>query len=418
MLISTKPDTAGKANVLARSAQLTEFKWTPVRNITTYTAKEGKTFLPAGVELTGHIYSSCEPNDKFICENTSFETLMTVIANPDSALYQKDLNGHHNSWPYFGVVCNGLARYAYGIERRFNTKRWPEVPGIRKISDPGQFKAEDICLCDSLLAFCDKRKHVALITDILRDEEGVIRQIEVSEAVRTTCKRGRYDVEEFFEKYKLFGLYRYDFVDQVPPVDPVQDAALKAGVPALPAIAVDYGNKSNYLAGEETVISVFAPGIHNVEIVRDGWPVERVTVNAPEKIVRTLKKGYYTVRLMDSNESVEFAVNEGKLSYTVSGSEITVTADPCDPNSEIVYMDFREVTKSKLSSAPLQDASGSAVAFYNPVCASLSKVEELTDEEKRTGVITRPIPSDAANFRVYFKNKYGVWVHPMTEIVK
>jgi len=418
MLSSTKPDSKGKAAVLARSTQLTDFKWTPVRDITTYTAKNGKTFLPAGVELTGHIYSSCEPNDKFIGENISFETLMTIIANPDSALYQKDLNGHHNSWPYFGVVCNGLARYAYGIERRFNTKRWLEVPGIRKIAEPGQFKAEDIQLCDSLLAFCDKRKHVALITDILRDEAGVIRKIEVSEAIQPSCKRASYEVEEFYEKFKSFALCRYDFVDEVPAPDPVQDAALEHGVPALPAIAVDYGNKSNYLVGEEVVISVFAPGIHNMELVRDGWPVERITVNAPAKIVRTPKKGYYTVRLVDSGESAEFAVNEAKLSYTVNGSEITVTADSCDPNSEILYMDFREITKTKLASAPLQDASGNAVAFYNPICASLAKVEELTDEEKRTGVITRAIPADAGNFKVYFRNKYGVWVHPMTEIVK
>ena len=128
--------------------------------------------------------------------------------------------------------------------------------------------------------------------------------------------------------------------------------------------------------------------------------------------------GYYTVRLVDSGESVEFAVNEAKLSYTVSGNEITVTADSCDPNSEILYMDFREVTRSKLSGGNMRDASGNAVTFYNTCCASLAKVEELTHEEKRTGVITRPIPSDAGNFRVYFKNKYGVWVHPMTEIVK
>ena len=418
MLFSTKPDSAGKAATLARSAQLTDFKWTPVRDITTYTKEAGKTSLPAGVEVTGHIYSSTEPNDKFIGENTSFETLLTVIANPDSALYQKDLNGHHNSWPYFGVVCNGLARYAYGIQRRFNTKRWLDVPGVHKVAEPGQFKAEDIRLCDSLLAFCDQRKHVALITDILRDEDGVIRQIEVSEAVRPTCKRAQYDVEEFFDKYKLFGLCRYDFVDEVPALDPVQDAALKQGVPALPAVAVDYGNKSNYLVGEEVVISVFAPGEHTVELCKNGEVVESVPVTAPTKFVRTPERGYYTVRLADSGEFVEFAVNEAKLSYTVNGNEITVTADSCDPNSEILYMDFREVTKTKLSSGPLQDASGNAVAFYDPSCASLSKVEELTDAEKRTGIITRSIPSDAGNFKVYFKNKYGVWVHRMTEIVK
>lgn len=418
MLYSTKPDSVGKAAVLARSAQLTEFKWTPAGNIAAYTKTEGRITLTPDKELTGMIYSSTEPNDKFITENVSFETLLSVTANPDSALYQKNLNGHHNSWVYFGIVCNGLVRYAYGIERRFNTKRWLDVPGIHKVAEPASFTVEEIRLCDSLLAFCSQRRHVALITDILRDEEGVIRKIEVSEAVRPTCRRAQYDVDEFYEKYKLFALCRYDFVDDVPAPDPVQDAILKQGVPSLPAITVDYGNKSNYLTGEEIVISVFTSGIHNVELVRDGWPVERIIVNAPAKIARTLKKGYYTVRLMDSGESAEFAVNEAKLSYTVSGNEITVTADACDPHSEILYMDFREVTRTKRPNYNKPVASGQAATFYNPICASLSKVEELTDEEKRTGLITRPIPSDAANFKVYFKNKYGVWVHPMTEIVK
>lgn len=418
MLFSTKPDTPGKAAVLARSAQLTEFKWTPVRDIPTYTKKVGKTVHAAGVEVTGMLYSSAEPNDKFISENVSFETLLSALSNPDSVLYEKDLNGHHNSWSYMGVVCNGLARYAYGIQRRYNTKRWLEVPGIRKIAEPGQFKVEDIQLCDSLLAFCDARKHVALITDILRDEEGVIRKIEVSEAIQPSCKRASYEVEEFYEKFNLFGLCRYDFVDEVPAPDPVQDAALRQGVPALPAICVDYGNKSNYLAGEEVVISVFTPGIHNVELCRDGWPVERITVNAPTKIIRTPKKGYYTARLVDSGEAVEFAVNGAQLSFTLNGDEITVKANSCDPNSEIVYMDFREITKSKLTTGKMFDSDGKPVPFYNPTCASLARVEELTDEEKRTGIVTRSIPSDAGNFKVYFRNKYGVWVHPMTEIVK
>lgn len=418
MLFSTKPDTPGKAAVLARSAQLTEFRWTPVQNITTYTKATGKTTLPAGKELTGIIYSSAEPNDKFITENVTFETLLSATANPNSALYQKDLNGHHNSWVYFGIVCNGLARYAYGIKRRHNTKHWLDVPGIRRVALPGEYTVEDIRLCDSLLAFCDQHKHVALITDILRDEEGVIRQIEVSEAVRPTCKRAQYDVAEYFEKFKVYSLCRYDFVDDVPAPDPVQDATLKQGVPALPTIAVDYGNKSNYLVGEEVVISVFTPGEHTVELCHGDKVVETIPVIAPAKFVRTPGRGYYTVRLTDSGECAEFAVNEARLSYTVNGNEITVKADSCDPNSEIVYMDFREVTKTKLSTSDGLDAAGQVTEFYNPICASLSRVEELTDEEKRNGVITRSIPADAGNFKVYFKNKYGVWVHPMTEITK
>ena len=43
--------------------------------------------------------------------------------------------------------------------------------------------------------------------------------------------------------------------------------------------------------------------------------------------------------------------------------------------------------------------------------------ERLNSIEKSTGVIERIVPNSAANFKVYFKNKYGVWVHRMTPIV-
>ena len=188
MLISTKPDSKGKEAALFRSRQLTEFIWTPVGEIPTYTKAEGKTKFPAGVEVKGMIYSSTETVDKFIGENVSFETILSVIANPDSAIYHKDLNGHGNSWAYFGVVCNGLVRYALNIVPRYPTKRWADVPGMRQIAEAGDFTAEDVQLCDILIENV-KIKHVVLITDILRDETGMIRQIEVSEAVRPTCKR-------------------------------------------------------------------------------------------------------------------------------------------------------------------------------------------------------------------------------------
>jgi uncharacterized membrane-anchored protein YitT (DUF2179 family) len=58
-----------------------------VANIGAYTKTEGRITLTPDKELTGIIYSSTEPNDKFITENVSFETLMSVTANPDSALY-------------------------------------------------------------------------------------------------------------------------------------------------------------------------------------------------------------------------------------------------------------------------------------------------------------------------------------------
>lgn len=415
MLISTKPDSKGKEAVLYRSRQLTEFRWTPLRDITAYIWNIGKTKLIAGEERVGMLYSSTEPTDKFIAENVSFETFLSVIANPDSALYNKDLNGHNNSWPYFGLVCNGLVRYALNIQRRYSTKRFMSVPGMRKMYDPGSYSAEQIELCDVLRVFEKGASHVALITDILRDETGEICQIEVSEGVRPTCKRAQYDLATYFEKFKKYSICRYDFVDAVPMPDEKQSQCLMQGVPSLPVIAVDCGNKSNYRTYEDVVISVFADGENEIEICRNDEVIETITITGIGKVSRRFDPGYYTVIHKNSEKSVEFCVTMPQISHSVENGMLTVKADSCDSESKILYMEFREKCKEIFGNGSVPGGENKDV-FYSNQCASLAKVEELTDEEKKTGIFTREIPEDAAHFKVYFENKYGVWTHTMIKI--
>ena len=144
MLISTLPDTRGKAAVIKRSRLLTEFEWTPAENMPTYLRDVGQTVLPKGKAVRGMPYASTEYNDKFICENLSFHTALSAMGNPDSALYNKTLPGRNNAHTYMGLVCNGLVRYALGIRRRFSTMRWADVPGMRKIKAEGEYTAEGI----------------------------------------------------------------------------------------------------------------------------------------------------------------------------------------------------------------------------------------------------------------------------------
>ena len=413
MLISTKANSKGKEAILYRSRQLTEFEWTPVRDIPVYTKATGKTKLAAGEKKKGMIYSSTEPTDKFVTENISFETFLNIVANPDSAIYNKDLDGHNNSWAYFGLVCNGLVRYALNIRRRFSTKRWATVPGMRKVADDGDYKVEQIELCDVLYAYGKGRNHVALITDILRDESGKICEIEVSEAIRPTCVRVSYEVEKFYERFELFALWRYDFADEVPMPDERQDELLKRGVPELPAIAIDYGNKTNYRTYEDVVISVFAEGENEIEISGESGVIETLKISGKGKVLRKFDRGYYKVLHKNSGEFAEFCVTEPELKYSIKDGKVTIKASSKDPESKILYMEFREGARKNTAG---KDDENNVVIKYSTDCAPLSKVEELTDEEKETGIITREIPEDAGNFKIYFENKYGVWTHTMVKL--
>ena len=48
--------------------------------------------------------------------------------------------------------------------------------------------------------------------------------------------------------------------------------------------------------------------------------------------------------------------------------------------------------------------------------AGLAGYTDLTEEEKAEHRFSRKLPDKAENFKVYYKNKYGVWTHLMKKI--
>ncbi len=400
----------GKQAVIKRAKLLTQYRWTPLCDVPIYRKSLGKTKLPAGEEVKGMLYSSPEPTDKFVAENISFESFRDIVANPQSALYTKDLGGHNNSWAYFGLVCNGFVRYCLDIPRRYSTKRWPTVPGMNKLFDAECYKVEDLEVGDVLFAFGRGRNHVEIVTGIKYDNGKVLR-VEVSDGNRPTCREIVYTPEEFYEEFRLFDLCRYDYVDSVPmPSEEDVHFLTKGQSDKLPAIALDFGNKANYRTSEEVVISVFGEGENIIEIYRGDEIIEKVTVNGSGSIERKFDRGYYKAKLADSE--VEFCVTEPQITYSIEDGVLTVNADSADDKSEILYMDFRE----KLRAPKGADISELPVESYSASCAPLAKLEELTEEEKASGVFSRVIPEDGYNFKIYFKNKYGVWTHTMISL--
>ena len=403
MLLHTLPETPGQAAVLARALQLTDTRWTPLRDIPSFTRPTGKLWHRAGVEVRGLPYSSPEPTDSFLCENYSLNTFFTAVANPDSALYTKDLGGMRNSWTYFAIVCNGLVRYAYNIRRRYSTKRWLDIPGMHQVALPGEYTVEDIQLCDAIYAFGQGRNHVAMITDLLRDEEGKVQLVEVSEAVVPSCRRALFTPEQYYEKYKLFGLTRYDFLDDVPMPEPIRFPE------KTPVISVDYGHQSNYVRGEPVVLSVFVPGPQQVLLSRENGPTETLTVT--DRISLNPKPGYYTATHVATGKTVAFCVCRPIIDYRVENGMLHVQAGSTDPKSRILCLDLREMTKSKmpLDQIPLIERNKA----HSPDAASLAQILELTDEEKESGIFSRPIHPDAHNFKIVYENPYGIWTHTM-----
>ncbi len=421
-LTEVKPNTRGKELVLARARYLTDLTWTPLRDFPMHTGKVDQNMVkPAGVEMIGAPYSSNEATDKFIGENVSLETLITALENPDSVVYQKTLYGYSNASCFYGLACNGLARFALGIKQRYSTKRWDTVPGMRWVAEAGEYTVDQMELCDVLHTHCRARSHVAMITGLRVDKNGKVTQVEVSEGVRRGCKRVYYTPEEYYEKFALFALCRYEYVDEVIENDPRIEAMVKRGPSKdLPRIAVDYGNKSNYFLGDETVISCFYEGESTIEIYRNDALYESIKLLSKGKLVRRFDRGYYRVRLVETGDEVEFCVNYPIISHTVENGIVTITVDSGDPQSRISHMDFREANINPSSRQPFTAETivcqNSEAGFYTGFYASLAKMELITEEEARTGVIVRKIPEDAGFFKVSFENRYGIWTHQMIRL--
>ena len=62
-MTQAKPTTPAQEAALARAKQLTDFRWTPIRDVPTFHRNEGQTVLKAGEEVTGFPYSSTERMD-------------------------------------------------------------------------------------------------------------------------------------------------------------------------------------------------------------------------------------------------------------------------------------------------------------------------------------------------------------------
>ena len=215
----------------------------------------------------------------------------------------------------------------------------------------------------------------------------------------------------------VFALWRYDYVDEVTMPDAEENAFLERGVPSLPNIAVDYGNKSNYRACEDVVISSFNDGENLLEIYCGDELIETLTFNGRGKTARRFARGYYTIKHKNTGDIVEFCVTDPWITHTAQDGKLTLNVDAGDPGSKITHMEFRERSKGELMEKGIP-FENNGVAYYSPAAAVLSKVEVLTEEEKNSGIITREIPVGAIHYKVSFENKYGVWTHTMIRITE
>jgi hypothetical protein len=231
--LHTVPDNIGVLNAIKRARQMTDIKWTPKFDIPhryfgSY-GPSGHTFrlyggFKAGTEYTGLPYSehrwigSTWPFAAFMTSLWSDKThLATFVPGSGSSDYADST--------FYGVVCAVLVSYA--INRPVTkSNSFLHVNGISEIGAITGSNIDSIKLGDIMYT----PTHVTIITDIIKDEDGHVTDVEISEATSGglenwndlwgkyggLCRRVMYKKTEFLDRASGFSLCRYAYIADVP----------------------------------------------------------------------------------------------------------------------------------------------------------------------------------------------------------
>lgn len=249
---------------------MTDIEFTPINPIEC----NNTTLLP-NTTYKGMVYSSVKEIETFIGENVSFHTFMTAVNNPRSKIYTEKTSEppYHgiNCRAFYGTVCSGLVSYALGLNNpRMSSSDFPISDMMEEVN---YYQLEELNLADVLW----RKGHVALITDILKNEEGFVEKIEISEAISSGCKRYSVDSQYFINStmLKFTKVFRYKHLEYNYDYTPANEFIAVGDETLIPFkynedLCVDKGDKSCYLEGEPIVINVFSKNKpFKIEIYKD-----------------------------------------------------------------------------------------------------------------------------------------------------
>ena len=247
-------DSLGRINAVKKARQLTDINFTPLKQVEGW----GKSYIE-GKSYQGMIYSMVSEMGNYIGDYVSFHTFMTALYNPKSKLYTEDVGSPpyhgYNCRAYYGTVCSMFASYALGIFPGFSTRDFIESDLITEINIEN---IDSIKIADILWVY----GHVALITDILKDGNEHLVELEISESVPTGCRRYKVSRNDFLELMELSfdkilrykELYRNLNYTPVPEFVAVLDEA-PLSFQFNNDLCVDKGDKSCYLENDTIIVN-------------------------------------------------------------------------------------------------------------------------------------------------------------------
>lgn len=384
----------GAINAVKKAYQLTNITFTPLQPIAYNTG----TYEPNN-SYKGMIYSSVKELGTYVGNNISFHTFMTAIHNPRSRIYTEkvDESPYHgtNCRSYYGVVCSSLVSYALGLIPMYASYDFGASEDMEELdfSDIDGFHIADVLW---------QSGHVAIITDVVRDQNDRTVSVQISEAIQSGCRRRTVSRSVFQESiaraFKKAFRYRHlaTNIDYTPAPEFV---TVFDETPVLfefnDDICVDKGDKSCYFIGEDVVLNLSSSD-GTVEIYRDSVLISVVDVESEDILLTGLGYGSYQARVVTDDKY------SGFTSWIVVDRKIVSSAE-----ERKVYFESENSTPVSISFCGIN--GGRSYSVTETVC------RRFTEEEIANGYMD--IPSSCKTrpyFKIVFATDYGnISTHPI-----
>ena len=388
-------DSVGRVNAVKKARQLTDIEFTPLSELKGL----DKIYHP-GKTYHGIMYSMVSEMGNYVGTNVSFHTFMTAVHNPKSKLYTEDVSQlpYHgrNCNSYYGSVCSQLVSYALGISPGYSSKDFNEselmVTVTPKVID--SIKVADVLW---------KPGHVTIITDIERNEQGLVSKVEICESVSTGCRRyskSRDEFEKLLES-SFKKILRYTELYKNLSYTPIPEFVAVVDETPNPYqynddLCVDKGDKSCYLECDSVVINIMH-AYDQVEIFKGDELYKTIEGTNEDVTLYNLSYGDYKARLFYSGQYSDFTF--WKVVNT------NVTADRKNgvlyfhsENAKPVHVTCRDIAGL---TEPLPTSRG--FCFY--------KFEEEDIQKGYIDIDKVKIRQDNPYVRVLFSTEYGTIIN-------
>ncbi|WP_235034020.1 hypothetical protein [Roseiconus lacunae] len=175
---------------------MSQVQWTPVAN--TMPRRGG--YFTAGEQYTGVPYSSVKHVGRYIGFDIYLKTFLAAVENPKSVLYSENLYGKvKNAECYYGKVCSSYTSYALQCGIWYVSKlHGPKFrDGVERVEPQAASAANPGDVIYTPPARKGGGSHIELVTDVIRDDQGVVTHVRVEESRPQTTRDTLRTVKEF-----------------------------------------------------------------------------------------------------------------------------------------------------------------------------------------------------------------------------